>query len=97
MAPKPKNSRAGAAHQGVAIDCSASALAERVRALRADAVVHTCGPFQGQDYHVARACMAAGALSVRGAMPCMGLMTLAEFAEAVAVANLEISWRTFFK
>ncbi|MSQ74064.1 MAG: saccharopine dehydrogenase [Betaproteobacteria bacterium] len=51
----------GAAHQGVAMDCSASALAERVRALRADAVVHTCGPFQGQDYRVARACIAAGA------------------------------------
>ncbi len=51
----------GTAHQGVALDYTAPDLAARVRALRADAVIHTCGPFQGQDYHVARACVEAGA------------------------------------
>ncbi len=48
-------------HEDAAVDHTAANLAERLHALRADAVVHTCGPFQGQDYHVAQACIAAGA------------------------------------
>ena len=51
----------GPVHEGIALDFTAHDLAERLRALRADAVVHACGPFQGQDYHVAQACIAAGA------------------------------------
>jgi hypothetical protein len=51
----------GAEHEGTALDHNAADLAERLHALRADAVVHTCGPFQGQDYHVAQACIAANA------------------------------------
>ena len=51
----------GAMHEAVALDHTASDLAERLRALRVNALVHTCGPFQGQDYHVARACLDAGA------------------------------------
>jgi hypothetical protein len=51
----------GAAHQGVALDHTAPNLATRLRELQADAVVHTCGPFQSQDYHVAQACIAAEA------------------------------------
>lgn len=50
----------GEAHQGLALDHHAPRLAERLSELGADAVVHTCGPFQGQDYHVAQACIAAG-------------------------------------
>ena len=50
----------GGGHQGVALDHAADNFAQRLRALRVQAVVHTCGPFQGQDYHVARACLAAG-------------------------------------
>ena len=50
-----------AAHESAALDYTASDLAERLRALRVDAVIHTCGPFQGQSYHVARACVAARA------------------------------------
>jgi hypothetical protein len=38
--------------------------------------------------------LAAGTLAARGAMPCMGLMSLAEF--AVALAHLDISMRTAF-
>ena len=56
--------RAGAhegAHESAALDHNATNLAERLSGLRADAVVHTCGPFQAQDYHVAQACIAAGA------------------------------------
>lgn len=51
----------GAAHDSAALDHNAVNLGERVHALNAAAVVHTCGPFQGQDYHVAQACIAAGA------------------------------------
>jgi hypothetical protein len=50
----------GLAHEGVALDHTATGLTARLRALRVHAVVHTCGPFQGQDYHVAEACIAAG-------------------------------------
>lgn len=48
------------AHQGVALDHAVPDLAARLRALAIDLVVHTSGPFQGQDYHVARACIEAG-------------------------------------
>ncbi len=51
----------GTAHEGVALDYTAAHLAQRLRELRVNAVVHTCGPFQGQSYHVAQACIAAGA------------------------------------
>lgn len=50
----------GKAHQGLALDHHAPRLGERLREFGPDAVVHTCGPFQGQDYHVAQACIAAG-------------------------------------
>jgi hypothetical protein len=36
--------------------------------------------------------LVAGRLAARGAMPCMGLMSLAQFSEAVA--HLDIAWRT---
>ncbi len=51
----------GSLHEGAALDYTAGDLAARIRALSADAVIHTCGPFQGQSYHVARACIEAGA------------------------------------
>ena len=42
------------------LDVSDPQLAQHIRALDAHVVVHTAGPFQGQDYAVARACIAAG-------------------------------------
>ncbi len=48
-------------HDSAALDCTAGDLSARIRALRADAVIHTGGPFQQQGYHVARACIDAGA------------------------------------
>jgi saccharopine dehydrogenase-like NADP-dependent oxidoreductase len=51
----------GALHESAALDYTAADLAPRLRALRVDAVIHTGGPFQGQSYHVAQACIAAGA------------------------------------
>lgn len=43
------------------IDANAADLPQRLAALRPHVVVHTAGPFQGQDYRVAHACIAAGA------------------------------------
>ena len=40
--------------------------------------------------------LAAGTLTARGALPCIGLMSLADFAEAVNLARLDIAWRTYF-
>lgn len=44
-----------------ALDVSRADLANRIRDLGADIVVHTAGPFQAQDYAVARAAAEAGA------------------------------------
>ena len=41
------------------IDATAANLAHTLTAARVDTVIHTAGPFQGQDYSVARACIAA--------------------------------------
>mgnify|MGYP000892771817 CR=1 FL=1 len=46
----------------LAFDVSAPELTPRLRALAPAVVVHTCGPFQGQDHRVAEACIAAGIL-----------------------------------
>jgi hypothetical protein len=45
----------------VGLDADMPGLATRIRDLRAALVIHTAGPFQGQDYHVARAAAEAGA------------------------------------
>ncbi len=43
------------------IDAQANDLATQLQALQVNTVIHTAGPFQGQGYDVARACIAAGA------------------------------------
>jgi saccharopine dehydrogenase-like NADP-dependent oxidoreductase len=48
-------------NQGLAIDAYASNLAQRFTELNVDTVIHTAGPFQGQDYSVAHAAITAGA------------------------------------
>jgi saccharopine dehydrogenase-like NADP-dependent oxidoreductase len=48
-------------HRAVAIDASDGNLSRRIADLRIDLVIHTAGPFQGQDYRVARAAVDAGA------------------------------------
>ena len=45
----------------VAIDATASALADKLQQLGVNTVIHTAGPFQGQNYAVAEAAIAAGA------------------------------------
>ncbi|MCC4617986.1 saccharopine dehydrogenase NADP-binding domain-containing protein [Xanthomonas campestris pv. asclepiadis] len=42
------------------LDTEAGDFAAQLAATAADAVVHTAGPFQGQDYAVARTCLQAG-------------------------------------
>ncbi len=44
----------------IAMDVQADDLASQIARTGAQVVVHTCGPFQGQGYEVARACLAAG-------------------------------------
>ncbi|RDK07461.1 saccharopine dehydrogenase family protein [Cupriavidus lacunae] len=50
-----------AAEQGLALDARAPSLAQRLGESGVDTVVHTAGPFQGQDYAVANAAISAGA------------------------------------
>lgn len=47
--------------QGLAIDARKADLAEQFLALGVNSVIHTAGPFQNQDYTVARSAIAAGA------------------------------------
>jgi saccharopine dehydrogenase-like NADP-dependent oxidoreductase len=47
--------------QACALDANAADLAQQLTRLRVATVIHTAGPFQGQDYQVARAAIAAGA------------------------------------
>ncbi len=44
----------------VALDQSAPDLSDRLRSIAPDVVIHTAGPYQGQDYSVAQACIDAG-------------------------------------
>lgn len=43
------------------IDATDTRLAQHLRRCGAGTVIHTAGPFQGQQYHVAKACIEAGA------------------------------------
>ncbi len=52
--------KARATLRAEAIDIHASNFEQHLRTLAPDLLIHTGGPFQGQDYHVARACIAAG-------------------------------------
>ena len=45
--------------QALSLDAQASDLTARLKVLQADVLVHAAGPFQGQAYDVARACIAA--------------------------------------
>lgn len=42
------------------IDTYSDSFLHQLIQIHADIVIHTCGPFQGQDYHVANACITAG-------------------------------------
>ncbi len=44
----------------LSLDQESADFEAELRAIKPFAVIHTAGPYQGQDYHVARACIAAG-------------------------------------
>lgn len=46
--------------QAAALDAHADTLTRQLRPLAPGMLIHTSGPFQGQDYRVAQACIAAG-------------------------------------
>lgn len=48
------------ARRGQYLDAEVTTLANELQAMAANTVIHTAGPFQGQDYRVARACIEAG-------------------------------------
>jgi hypothetical protein len=51
---------AGCPVSALEIDILSSQFLQTLQEIRPDVVIHTCGPFQGQDYHVPRACVLAG-------------------------------------
>lgn len=46
--------------RAMVLDHQAADFATRLKALKPYIVIHTSGPFQGQDYHIAQACIDAG-------------------------------------
>ena len=52
--------RAGATIVPMALDVDSDNFADAISDLSPDVVIHTAGPYQGQDYAVARACIDAG-------------------------------------
>lgn len=51
---------AAASLTALTLDVSAPDFPQRLREMSPQVVIHTCGPFQGQDYRVAEACLEAG-------------------------------------
>lgn len=46
--------------EAIALDINKTGFTGTLKSLKPDLVIHTSGPFQGQDYKVPRACIAAG-------------------------------------
>ncbi len=46
--------------EALTIDAQSENLTEKLSTLNVNLVIHTCGPFQGQEYFVAKACIANG-------------------------------------
>ena len=59
LANKLHADSSAASAEGFAIDIYSSDLVQRLRDSGAQCVIHTCGPFQGQGYTVAQACIDA--------------------------------------
>lgn len=58
LATKLEQALPGCRAEVAAVDIGSPEFSAKLRQLRPDAVIHTCGPFQDQDYAVARACIA---------------------------------------
>ena len=55
-----RQQRPGATISATALDQSSADFEDDLRNLEPDIVIHTAGPYQGQDYRVARACIECG-------------------------------------
>jgi saccharopine dehydrogenase-like NADP-dependent oxidoreductase len=74
---------------GIRIDAGESAFADRLRELGVDTLIHTAGPFQCQDYRVARAAIDAGSNYIDladGRAFVSGIEQLSQAAEARGVS-----------
>lgn len=60
LAVELRNSSPGATVRAVALDQSSESFQYDLAVLEPDIVVHTAGPYQGQDYRVAEACIQCG-------------------------------------
>ena len=60
VADKLQMQDSGSVVSAVRLDQSAQEFESDLLALRPDLVIHTAGPYQGQDYRVAKACIQAG-------------------------------------
>lgn len=72
----------------VALDAHGSRLADVLRRLQVDVLIHTAGPFQGEDYSVARAAIEAGCHYIDladGRQFVAGVGTLSALASAAGV------------
>jgi hypothetical protein len=72
--------RATATLEAVELDAQSAGIDAELRRTSPHVVVHTCGPFQGQDHRVARACIRAGA-------HCIDLADGREFVEGIRVLD----------
>ncbi len=68
--------------RAAALDTSTASFEAEIAHCRPDAVVHTCGPFQGQDYHVAQAC-------IRQRVHCIDLADGREFVTGISALDDE--------
>src|SRR5947207_14006462 len=80
----------------VALDAHDSKLADVLRRLHVDVLIHTAGPFQGQDYSVARAAVEAGCHYIdladgRHIVDGVGALSALAYAARVTVFNGSMS------
>ena len=74
---------------GCALDID-GAIEQRLREIRSDIVIHTTGPFQLQDHHVARAAIAAGAHYLDLADARHFVATIGELDDAAKAAGVAV-------
>lgn len=80
----------GGKAQGCAIDIGSLSLPDDLKKLRPDVVIHTVGPFQGQDHRVARAAIQAGSHYLDLADARDFVATIGELDEAARKAEVAV-------
>ena len=74
--------------RGVQLNAAVTDMARQLRALGVNTLIHCAGPFQGQDYRVARACIEAGCHYIDLADARDFVSGIAELDEAARAAGL---------